>query len=81
MTFTINGIEFVVESYPSGFSWVGDDDAGDEYFTCRYMAQQDAIDYMKRKMLWEEIQDQQRFEDETFGTYKQQINKLYYATR
>lgn len=82
MKFFLNGIEFHIESFPSGFawrSWKGNHciDESDEGYSTVCAAQQSAIDHVTAQMEAMDDAKRQRLEEKVYGTAEEQQAALY----
>ncbi len=80
MRFTLNGTKYWIDEFQGGFAWISNADES-MCFSTALEAQADAIRNEHLISTRRDEEDAQHLEDELYGTYREQVNKLYYATR
>jgi hypothetical protein len=80
MEYPINGTSYIIDEFQNGFAWVTDADESPCFDT--------ALEALQHAIINEQVIAQNReaaqaqlLEDEVYGTYQQQVNAYYNATR
>lgn len=75
--FAINGQEFWIDKFESGYMWSSDDDQGKFGYLTIAEAQQDAIDHVQGQIDAETEALEQAIDNRKYGTHEEQVYQQY----